>query len=249
MWTSAAVFFAALSLGPFVRIAGVDTFVPTPWALLRYVPLVSQARMPARFSVLVVMAVAVLFVGTLIALRRRYPAHQRLLVPLVVVVLAFELLPAPRRLHAAHRPAVFDTIAADPRPMRVLNLPFGIRDGLSSLGSFSPSSLFHQTQHGKELLGGYLSRVSDRRKAAYLDNPVIAALVAGSEGHPLTVEQLAAARAAAPDFRKRANVGWVVINERLTPPPLQEFAIELLGLTLQERREGLALYTPQGAAD
>jgi len=249
LWVSAAVFFAALSLGPFVRVAGIDTFVPTPWALLRYVPVVSQARMPARFSVLVVMAVAVLFVGALIALRRRYPAQQGLLVPVVAVVLTFELLPAPRRLHAANLPAVFDTIAADPRPMRVLNIPFGIRDGLSSLGSFSPSSLFYQTQHGKELLGGYLSRVSDRRKAAYLDNPVIAALIAGSEGHPLTAEQLAAARAAAPDFRERANVGWVVVDERLASPHLQAFTTDLLQFTLKERGDGFALYTPQGAVD
>jgi hypothetical protein len=249
LWASTAVFFAALSLGPFVRIAGIETFVPTPWALLRYLPVVSQARMPARFSVLVVMAVAVLFVGALVALRRRYPAQQRLLVPVIAAVLAFELLPAPRRLHSAHVPVVFETIARDPRPMRVLNLPFGIRDGLSSLGSFSPASLFHQTQHGKELLGGYLSRVSDRRKAAYLGDPVIAVLLAGSAGEPLTAEQVAAARASAPDFRRRAAVGWVVINERLTSLQLQAVAIDLFQLTLEERHEGFALYTPRGTAD
>src|ERR671932_1253916 len=37
------VTFALLALGPFVKIAGINTSIPTPWALLRYVPVISLA--------------------------------------------------------------------------------------------------------------------------------------------------------------------------------------------------------------
>jgi len=40
LWFTMALAFGILALGPFLQIAGVQTFVPTPWALLRYVPLI-----------------------------------------------------------------------------------------------------------------------------------------------------------------------------------------------------------------
>ena len=36
--------FGLLALGPFVHVAGVNTYLPTPWTLLRYVPLIGEAR-------------------------------------------------------------------------------------------------------------------------------------------------------------------------------------------------------------
>ena len=78
-----------------------------------------------------------------------------------------------------------EIIAADPRPVRVLNLPFGVRDGTSSLGNFGARSLFEQTRHGKALIGGYLSRVSERRRRTMVEAfPELAALLDLSEGRP-----------------------------------------------------------------
>ena len=42
--------FMALSLGPFVIAAGINTYVPGPWALMRYVPVVNAVRTPTRFA-------------------------------------------------------------------------------------------------------------------------------------------------------------------------------------------------------
>jgi hypothetical protein len=49
-WVAYALLFVTLALGPFIHVAGVNTYVPGPWAFLRYVPLVSAARAPARFG-------------------------------------------------------------------------------------------------------------------------------------------------------------------------------------------------------
>src|SRR5918993_2366455 len=48
IWFTAGA--ALLALGPFVQIAGMSTYVPTPWAVLRYLPVIGAARMPPRFA-------------------------------------------------------------------------------------------------------------------------------------------------------------------------------------------------------
>jgi hypothetical protein len=64
-WAGTAVFFSALALGPFIHVAGINTYIPGPWAVLRYVPVIGLARTPARFSIVLVLGVAVLFASAL----------------------------------------------------------------------------------------------------------------------------------------------------------------------------------------
>ena len=59
---------AALALGPFVIVAGTNSHVPGPWALLRYVPLVSAVRTPTRFALVAALGAAILLAGALAAL-------------------------------------------------------------------------------------------------------------------------------------------------------------------------------------
>jgi hypothetical protein len=244
-WTAIGLFFASLAMGPFVRLAGINTFVPTPWAFLRYAPLIGDARMPARFSVIVVMAAAIVFAGALTAIVRRYPRRRAVVLATVGSALAFELLPAPRTLYSAEVPPVYDTVARDPRPLRVLELPFGIRDGLSSLGDFNASSLFFQTWHQKPLIGGYLSRVSEFHKAQYRSRPVMAALLAKSEGRSLARAEEDLARQTAKDFLREARIGWVIVDMNRASPALVQFAVETLRLTRLSQTGAFALYVPE----
>ena len=245
LWIISAVLFTLLSAGPFVRLAGLETYVPTPWTLLRYAPIIGQARMPTRFAVLVALSAAVLFAGALAAAARRWPAGRHGVTALVAALLTFELLPVPRHLAAATTPEVFDTIAADDRPLSVLMLPFGIRDGLSSIGDFSAASLLFQTQHGKPLVGGYLSRVSPVRKERLLADPVLAALTTASERRPVTREARRAAREAAAAFLERSRVGWVVVDNSRTSVDLRELATETLRLREVSRSGDFVLFVPE----
>jgi hypothetical protein len=187
-WLGLTLLFAVMALGPFVRIAGLETYIPTPWTFLRYVPVIGEARMPTRMAVIVVMGVAVLFAGALAALTERWPHRRRWLLAGIGLTLAFELAPAPRRLHAADVPSVYQTIAVDPSPSKVLELPFGVRDGLSSFGDYTARSQFHQTFHGKPLVGGAMSRVSDRKKAFYRGWPLLNTLMQLSEPDARPIE-------------------------------------------------------------
>ncbi len=243
-WPVLTTGFGLLTLGPFLTVAGVNTNIPTPWALLRYVPIVGAARMPARFSIVATMGFAVVFALALTTLGERFPGRRRWLLAAVAVLLGFELLPAPRKLYAAQLPAVFERVVADPRPVRVLELPTGVRDGLSSLGNFNAISQFHQTMHGKGLIGGYLSRVSARRKDVYRNQPVTRALIEVSEGRQLDPSTLARALRNVDGFMHASNLGYVVMNRERVSNELREFAIALLGLTKVDDADGYELYVP-----
>ena len=98
------------------------------------------------------------------------------------MLLVVELWPAPRTLYSAEISPVYDRIADDPRPVRVLALPFGVRDGVWETGNFRPRTQYNQTRHGKALIGGYLSRISPARVDRMRhDYPTLDALIKLSE--------------------------------------------------------------------
>ncbi len=229
-WIALTLGFASLSLGPFVHIANVNTYIPTPWTWLRYLPVITDARAPSRFAVIVAMGCAVLFAETFGAWLARAPERRRFLLAMAAVLMAAELLPAPRTLYSAEIPAIYKTIAADPRPIVVLELPFGLRDGLSSLGNFTAQTQFFQTFHRKAVFGGYLSRISEGRKERYRRRAVLGALMALSEGKPLTPDQRARAERGASRFLSTMSLGYVVIDHERASPELTAFATQLLGL-------------------
>lgn len=244
-WMAITIGFALLALGPFIHIGGFNTHVPGPWALLRYVPGFGLARMPTRFAIVASMGVAVLMAGALAAMGERWPHRRRQIAAIVAVLLVFELWPAPRTLYSAEISPIYDRIAADQRPVRVLVLPFGVRDGTWETGNFRPRSLFNQTRHGKDLIGGYLSRVSQRRvermRAQY---PTLGALMKLSEKRPLDADVADTLAEQKDRLIDMANVGYVVIDARFIPPERAQLVIDAFHLREVQRDQHLTLYVP-----
>ncbi len=245
-WFVLTIGFALLALGPFIYVAGINTHVPGPWALLRYAPGFGLARMPGRFSIVVVLGIAVLMAGALAAIGERWPRRRRLIGAVVALLLVFELWPAPRSLYSAAISPVYDRIAADPRPVRVLVLPFGVRDGVWEAGNFRPRSQYNQTRHGKALIGGYLSRISRKRVDAMRENyPTLDALIKLSEKAPLDGSVTRVLDERGDRLVKQANLGYVVIDERFIPPDRAAMVIKALKLREAQRDAHLTLYIPQ----
>ena len=236
--------FAALSLGPFVHVAGYNTHIPGPWSLLRYLPMIGFARTPSRFAIVTALGVAILLAGALTVLGQRWPQRRRLILSVATILLLVELWPAPRTLYSAAISPVYDTIAADPRPIRALTLPFGVRDGVSSIGNFRARSQFNQTRHGKTLIGGYLSRISPRRiDRMRADFPTLAALMKLSEPQDLNVEDLGLLHDRGAAFVRRANLAYVVLDQRFITESAAAPVIEGFGLREIQRDAHLILYT------
>jgi hypothetical protein len=244
-WVAVTVGFGLMALGPFIQVAGLNTYIPTPWAVLRYVPIIGEARMPSRFAIVAMLGLAVLFASALVALADRHRRRRPMLLAAVGLALGFELLPTPRTLYSAEIPPAYHVIAADPRPVRVLNLPFGVRDGLSSLGDFNASSQYYQTLHGKKLIGGYLSRVSERNKAFHRRQPVLSSLMRLSENLPLTAAQRSRALRFARTFLRTADVGYVVMDCSRTSVELRAFAMEAFRLERIGASGDFELYVPR----
>jgi hypothetical protein len=248
LWTVITLGFASLAVGPFLEVGGLHTFIPTPWTVLRYFPVIGEARMPQRFAVVVMLGFTMIVCSALVALGQRFPAFRRRMLATAAVLLAIELMPAPRPLYSAAIPDVYRIIAADPRPVRVLELPFGIRDGLSSLGNFSAASQFYQTHHRKQLLGGYLSRVPKDTKEYYRALPVMRALLVLSERRTPTPVQIERAQRAADAFLENSNLGYVVLDATRVSPALRAFAIETLRLRKIADSGTIELYAATRAA-
>ncbi len=247
-WGGLALLAGSLTLGPFIRVADVSTYLPTPWAALRYAPVIGAARAPARFAVLLTLAVAVLFALALAALADRRAGLRRPVVALVGLLLAIELCPAPRPLFDGTIAPVYAQIASDPRDVRVLELPFGVRDGLNSFGDFSAAAQFHQTLHGKRLIGGYLSRVSNRRFEMARRRPVLAVLAALSERREVSPVELEEARRRGAEFVATARLGYVVVDRSRASQALVAFATSAFSLEKIGEADERELYRPRPPA-
>lgn len=245
-WTLIGLAAVSLAVGPFLRIGGLDTLLPTPWTFARYLPVIGEARMPGRISIVVVLAAAVLFARALAAWTTRVPSARRHVIAVVAAALVFELWSAPRPLFPAPVPAVFDVIANDPRPVSVLELPLGLKDGLTTTGAIDPAVLYWQTRHGKPLAGGYLSRIADAKRERYAAMPLPRVLMALSEGRTVSAADRASARESAAGFFAAHAIGYVVIEDRVVPPELRAFATGELGLRQTYRAGGFTLLEPAG---
>lgn len=245
VWVAFTGFFVWLSLGPFMYVGGINTYVITPWALLRYVPVIGMARSPARFAVVAALGMCLLFAFALEGLSRRYAATRWRPGGALAFALAIELVAAPRPLFSAAVPDVYRLIAAtSDESGRLLELPAGIRDGTSSLGDFSAATMFFQTRHRRPLIGGYLSRVSRWRKRESERAPMLRALFALSDGRRLSPESMDEARKSRNAFLRRSCVKFVVMNKRRTSDELQTFAVDALGLMLVHEDADYVLFAP-----
>jgi hypothetical protein len=252
-WVAFTAFFFALSLGPFVHIAGVNTYVIGPWALLRFVPVIGMARSPSRFAVVAVLGFSLLFAFAVQELYRRRAPHRRLGWTwtagglAVAVLLAAELTPIPRPLFATNVPDVYRLVTAnvpDDETGRLLELPTGVRDGTSSLGNFNVAAQFFQTSHRRPLIGGYVSRVSGWRKRENASVPMLQALHTLSEGRDLPPNLADEARDSRDVFLRRSCVEHVIVNKQTASVELEAFAVRALGLTLVHEDTEFVLYTP-----
>ena len=165
------------------------------------------------------------------------------------VLLAFELVPAPLTLYSAEVPPLYGHVAAAPDGVVLLELPYGIRDGVSSVGDFTARTQFYQTAHGKTIMGGYLSRLARHRVRELRADPVSHALAILSERKQLTRSQEMALLREAPGFIRRNNVGYVVIDRARSTASFQGLAIKGFRLRHVETNGDLSLYATDFAAE
>lgn len=161
-WGVTALSTWLLSLGPFLQWAGKTQFttfgvtVPMPYLLLYKLPLVSIMRTPGRFTVLTMLALGVLAAFGLTSLLgggrfawRRLTWRSAVFGALLPAVILFEYLALPfPTVPPGWNVPIYSKIAQEPGRFALLELP---------LRPFS-DYMAYQTQHGKPIIYGYVSR-------------------------------------------------------------------------------------------
>jgi hypothetical protein len=252
-WKAVLVVFALWALGPFLTVAGFDVGLPLPEALARFVPLVENARMPGRAIVGVYLALGVLMVLRLAGTTGLTPSATGSSVPqpsasvaqgsspgyvwALIALLAFDYLHAPIPLTRLDRPAVYEQLATIQDNGAVIEVPFGIGDGLSAgIGSQDRRLLYNATIHGHPVVGGYIGRMPPNVAAAYDEMPVVGNLLRLSNGE----EALPEPAPSALPFR------YLVLDTTTASPQVVEYLRHTLDMDLIASGDGKELYAVQG---
>jgi hypothetical protein len=248
-WKAVLVVFAIWALGPFLTVAGFDTALPLPQALARFVPLVDNARMPGRAIVCVYLALGVLMALRVAGLKpcatdapsvTHVPVAQGFspaMIWALLALLALDYLHAPIPLTALDRPAVYQQLATIPDNGAVIELPFGIGDGLSrGRGSQDRRLLYNATIHGHPVVGGYIGRIPPDAAMVYDAMPVVGNLLRLSNGEEAEQER---APMSVP-FR------YLVLDTRAASQELIDYVHRTLDMDLISSGDGKQLYAVQG---
>jgi hypothetical protein len=226
-WITSAVVFALFSLGPLLQINGrsifdldgLETSVPLPFILLHYLPVIKANRVPNRFGVVLMLALAVLAgFGTYWLLkqlaRSKKPVSKVLLVAgclLLVALVVFEHWSVPLPLTDARIPEVYEQVAADPDDFAILQLPMGWRNGFGVQGAESTQTQYYQTYHNKRLLSGNISRNPPFKFDYFRQVPILDSLITIQTYGQVEPERREADRETAGEFASFYDVRYVVV--------------------------------------
>lgn len=265
-WLGAAFLFALLCLGPVVLIKGQITTIPGPFVILQQLPFFNGNRYPSRFSVMLILSLAVVAAfgmaqaGLWLAQRYRSPRADYISLSLLALLFLFEHLSLPLPQSDMRVPAPYRLIMADPAEATVLDIPFAWRNGFRITGAFTTQFMFgqfYQTQHQKRLLQGNTSRNPEFKFQYFTNAPVINSLLALQTGKTLPPERWEADRAIAAEVLDFFNIRYIVVrpdptnNPIVTPQAVLPYIDTILPARLIYEDAALKLYqvTSTGEAD
>ncbi len=241
-WISAAFLFALLMFGTTLYLGGADTNVPMPFALLRLIPFVNANRYPARFNVMLMLALAPLVaLGALWLLNAR-AAWGKFVFAALTALLVFEQLVAPIPTTEIRVPSMFEIARALPGDFTILEIPLGWRGSIVMQGKTDDVAQFYQTFDHKRRLGGITSRFPAFKLRYFAEMPLIGSLIALEEGRAVDAEQIARDRALAPEIARFFDIRFVSLNRAETSDATLAYLRATLPLTEIARDETRTLY-------
>ena len=243
-WRLVAIVFFVWALGSHLFIVGHNTAVPGPAALLQFVPVLSNARIPGRAMVLVYLGMAILAAVAVAELHRRF--RFAALPALVAVVVIVEFMAAPFPTTAVDCSSIYDVLRERPEQGAVVELPLGFGDGLGGVTPVDNRAMLAcQTVHERPLVGGFVARLPPRVLAAYRADPLLAGWLRLSGGASFDDVKLPTREEAAMLMRA-ANTAFIVVDRRHASEALQQYVATELPATKILERDGLVLYIASG---
>ena len=267
-WIINMLIFWLLTLGPILRWRGEDLQLfgmPLygPFSLISQLPFFSGNRYPSRYSVMLMLCVAMLaamglawLLGRLSAssieptLNRRRNWLTTAICTLLALLYLAEHLSVPLAINNSVTPSIYETIRDRPGDFTVLELPTGWRNGAYVLGKSDELIMmqqWYQSIHGKRRLGGNTSRNPSFKFEYFVNAPLIGDLIAlmnadqahiGAAVEAELPAMIARNQALAPQVLDFLDVGFITVDVTRSPQALQEFVATALPVTLVEEWRG-----------
>jgi hypothetical protein len=152
VYLTGLVIFIILSMGSFIHVLGQTMPVILPYSLLANIPLLSQARAPARMIVFVYLFLAIVMGFAVKHLSEKYKAHSRMkyVVALIIGLLMADYYSLGSDATQVRLPRCYSVIASREKVGAILDLPGGWEE--------SARYMMYQTYHGIPIVQGALPR-------------------------------------------------------------------------------------------
>ena len=240
-WVLTGTVFGLWALGPWLTVLGRQTPLMLPAIVLRFVPVIANARIPGRAMVVTSLVVAVLAALGLLQLlagnRRARTAGWCCVIGLIV-----ESIPLRPPLYRPVIPSTYAAIADAPVAGAVCELPMGLRDGFGERGSLDEEILLNQTVHNRPLVGGFVARLPPAVAETYSTLPVLRSLLQLSSDREIAPEDLALTPTEAAARLSSAGVAYVVLDLRRASPNLVRYVRSSIDLRAIGEEAGRIFY-------
>ena len=240
-WIWAAIVSALFTLGPLLQIYGqtlydfdgLESSVPMPFLLLHYIPFIKGNRTANRWSIVLMLALAILAAWGVYALlcwvslrmgdRKSAPrptSDLRLPISgLIAILLAgfilFEHAAVPLPLTDARIPQAVQALAGQPTGA-ILQIPMGWRNSFGVLGMERTQAQYYMSAHEMPILSGNTSRNPPIKFDYFARLPFVQAITRQEFGEEPDDITLAAAEAQADDLIDLWGVRYIML---LPPVP------------------------------
>jgi hypothetical protein len=240
-WIVIGSVFFVWALGPHLFVMGRNTGMILPQTLLRYVPVVSNARMPGRAMVAVYLALGML--ASLGMARSNAARGSSLLVPALCLAVFADFVAAPFPLVDAGCPPIYQLLHDRPERGALAELPLGIGDGMGELTPVDHRMFLCQMVHERPLVGGVVSRLPPDVLRIYQADPLLSEWLRLSGGDAPVGTRTAAPDAVQAGERLKADdIAFVMLHRKSASAALREYVEHVMPLTLVAVEGERALY-------
>lgn len=214
LWAVTAFVFFVLSLGSSLHIGGTDTGIPLPFWLISHAPLFDNLRAPSRFTIVMMLSLAMMMALS-------WKPRRRFITAVVALVIVVEYLAVPIPLFQDDVHEVYARIALDDSVATVVEIP-----GIEQV----PAEIMnHQRFHEKPILVGTAARVPIEKSEYWFGLPLMRPLIDLRKGRlELTPELLERERGAAPEVARFLGIGYFVIDKAYAKRGVVRFLQEVL---------------------
>ncbi len=222
-WMLSTGVFFVLSLGASLHVGGWQTGIPLPFALFDHLPLLNNLRAPSRFSILVMLCLAVLVSAIWTSWMERSPksAVRSAWTAGAALIIVAEFVAVPVPVFQAGVAPIYDPIKEDPGDFTVVEIP-GVEQIPEHL-------MYHQTFHGKRIFIGTAARVPREKTDYYFGLHLIRPLVDLRKGKlTLTPELIEGERILAPKVARFLDIRYFVVDRSYAKRGVLDFLEQVL---------------------